>query len=176
MKQMTPIMLVALSAIVLAILSSCGTVEATNDAQHVTDTASKIADFALPTDYIPQFSAAMSGYTLAAYQGPSGPSHLFLIQSDKEADGSELEKALKDLAPGSSGPNTRMTVIENRTATVRGQEVNVVISEGLNSESVAYRQLTVGFQGKGGPALLVFSDSVERWNPETVDDLLASLQ
>ena len=176
MKQMTPMTLVAIGAIVLAILTACGKVEATNDSQHVTDAASKIADFNLPADYVPQFSAAISGYTLAAYKGPSDPSHLFLIQSDKEADGAELEKALKDLAPGSSDPNTRLTVIENHVATVRGQEVDVVISEGTNSENVAYRQVTVGFQGKGGPALLVYSDSKERWNQETIDALLESIQ
>jgi hypothetical protein len=83
---------------------------------------------------------------------------------------------LKELAPGASNTSTHMTVIENRTATVRGQEVNVVVSEGLNSDNVSYRQVTVGFQGKGGPAMLVFSDSAELWNLETVDALLASIQ
>jgi hypothetical protein len=173
MKQ---IMLFVLCTLILAILSACGTVAATNDSQHVVDAASQIADFDVPTDFVPQFTASASGYTLAAYQGSSGPSHLFLIQSDNQADGSELEKMLKELAPGASNPNTRLTVIENRTATVRGQQVNVVISEGLNSDNVSYRQLTVGFPGKGGPAMLVFSNSLELWDQEAVDALLTSIQ
>lgn len=176
MKYITQIMFFAIGTIIMAILSACGTLEATNDSQHVTDAASKIADFDQPADFVPQFTATMSGYTVAAYQGPSGPSHLFFIQSEKEADGSELQKMLTQLAPGASDPNTHMTVIENRTATVRGQEVNVVISEGVNSENVPYRQVTVGFQGKGGPAMLVFSDSVERWDQETVDAFLQSIR
>ena len=173
MKQ---VMLFVSGTIILAILSACGTLTASSDSQQVLDVASKIADFDVPADFVPQFTATASGYTLAAYQGPSGPSHLFLIQSDKQTDGSELEKMLKELAPGSSNPRTRMTVIENRTTTVRGQEVNVIISEGLNSDHVSYRQVTVGFQGKGGPAMLVFSDSAELWDPGTVDALLASIQ
>ena len=69
-----------------------------------------------------------------------------------------------------------MTVIENRTATMRGQEVNVVTSEGTNSDRVVYRQIMVGFQGKGGPALLVFSDAVENWDQDAVDAFLQSIQ
>ena len=139
MKQINQIMLFVTCTLIVAILSSCGTVAASKDSQQVLDAASKIADFDVPADYVPQFTASASGYTLAAYQGPSGPSHLFLIQSDNQADGSELEKMLKELAPGSSNPSTRMTVIENHTATVRGQPANVVISEGLNSDNVFYR-------------------------------------
>jgi len=176
MKQITQIMFFAISTISLAILAACGTVEATNDSQHVTDAAAKIADFDLPADFVPQFNAAMSGYTVAAYKGPNGPSHLFLIQSEKEADGPELEKMLKELAPGASDPNTRLTVIENRKVTVRGQEVDMVISEGTNSENIKYRQATVGFAGKGGPARLVLSETVTNWDQEAVDAFLQSIQ
>lgn len=176
MKHITQIMLVIVSAIILILSSACGTIEATDDSQHVAKLASKIADFDLPTGYAPEFSAEMLGYTLAGYKGASGPSHLYFIQSENEADGEELERMLTQLAPGSSDPNTRMTVIENRTATVRGQEVAVVVSEGTNSDNVAYRQVTVGFQGKGGPAMLVLSESVELWDQETIDAFLQSIQ
>ena len=117
----------------------------------------------------------MAGYKLAAYKGTSGPSHLYLIQSEKEADGKELENMLTQLAPGSSDPNTRLTVIENRPVTVREQEVTLVISDGVNHEGNTYRQATVAFQGKGGPALLVLSESMDRWNNEIIDALLASI-
>ena len=170
MKHITPIIFMVMSMIILATLSACGKIEATNDAN------AKIADFEAPANFVPQFSAAMSGYTVAAYKGPNGPSHLFLIQSEKEADGPELEKILKELAPGSSDPNARMTVIENRKVTVRGQEVDMVISEGTNSENITYRQATVGFAGKGGPALLVFSETAANWNQEAVDAFLQSIQ
>lgn len=169
-------LLITLAAILLAILSACGTVEATNDPEHVTKLASKIADFDLPEGYTSEFSAEMAGYTLAAYKGASGPSHLYLIQSEKEADGKELENMLTQLVPGSSDPNTRMTVIENRPVRVREQEVTLVISDGVNHEGNPYRQATVAFQGKGGPALLVLSETIDHWNNEMIDALLASIQ
>lgn len=167
---------IALAAILLAILSACGTMEATNDPEHVMKLASNIADFELPEGYTSEFSAEMAGYTLAAYKGASGPSHLYLIQSEKEADGKELENMLTQLAPGSSDPNTRMTVIENRPGSIRGQEVTLVISDGTNSDGEYYRQITAAFQGKGGPALLVFSETIDRWNDEMIDALLTSIQ
>ena len=102
MKQNLHKRLFAISMISLVVLAACGTIEATDDSQHVTELASKIADFDVPAGDSPEFTAEIFGYTLAAYKGATGPSHLFLIQSDKQAEGSELEKALKDLAPGSS--------------------------------------------------------------------------
>lgn len=176
MKHIAQIMLVIASAIILTLTSACGTIEATNDSQHITKLASKIADFDLPEGYTSEFSAEMAGYTLATYKGTSGPSHLYLIQSEKEADGEELQHMLTQLAPGSSDPNTRMIVIENRPVTVRGQEVTVVISDGTNSDGDPYRQATVAFQGKGGPALLVLSEPMDRWNDETIASFLASIQ
>lgn len=166
----------AIAIILVAILSACGTVEATNDSEHVAKLASKIADFELPKGYVSEFSAEMAGYTLATYKGTSAPSHLYLIQSEKETDGEELERMLTQLAPGSSNPDTRMTVIENRPVTVRGQEVTLVISDGVNHEGDSYRQAVVAFEGKGGPALLVFSESLDLWNDETVGAFLASIQ
>jgi len=174
--QMNKTLSITLAAILLAILSACGTVEATNDVQHVTKLASKIADFDLPVAYTPEFSAEMAGYTLAAYKGASDPSHLYLIQSGKASDGEELERMLTQLAPGASDPNTRMTVVENRPATIRGQDVTLVISDGTNSEGESYRQITAAFQGKGGPALLVLSESTENWDQSAVEAFIASIQ
>ena len=173
---MNKFLFTAIAIILLGILSACGTVEATNDSEHVAELASKIADFELPEGYISEFSAEMAGYTLVTYKGTSDPSHLYLIQSQKEADGEELERMLTQLAPGSRDSDTRMTVIENRPVIVRGQEVTLIISDGVNHEGDPYRQATVAFQGKGGPALVVLSDSLDLWNDETVEAFLASIQ
>jgi hypothetical protein len=163
-------------AILLMALFACTTIEATDDPQHAKDIAVEIADFDLPAGYEPEFSTKMLGYTLVTYKGPSSPSHLYLIQSETQSDGEELAKTLTQLSPGSSDPNTHLTVIENRPVTVRGQDVILVIGEGLNAENVAYRQISVAFEGKGGPALLVFSEPVEDWHQTAIDEFLASIR
>lgn len=175
MKHITSIKLVVTSTIILAVLTACGTFEATNDSQHVTKLASKIADFNPPQGYTAEFSAEMAGYTLAAYKGTMDPSHLYLIQSENEADGEELSNMLTQMAPGSSDRNTRLTVIENRPVTIRGQEATLVISEGTNHDGGYYRQATVAFRGKGGPAMLVLSESLELWDQDSLDAFLQSI-
>ena len=173
---MNKFLLTITAVTLLAILSACGTVEATNDSQHVAELASKIVDFEAPQGYTSEFSAEMAGYILATYKGTSGPSHLYLIQSEKEVDGEELQRMLTQLAPGSRDPNTRMTVIENRPVSVRGQEATLVISDGVNHEGESYRQGMVAFQGKGGPALLVISESLDLWDQSAVDVFIASIK
>jgi hypothetical protein len=91
-------------------------------------------------------------------------------------DGKELEQGLSKMVPDAYDSNSRMTVIEKPVVNVRGQEVTAVISDGVNSENETYRQIMVVFQGKGGPALLVYSVPVDNWDQETVTNLLASIQ
>jgi hypothetical protein len=154
--------------ITLMSLFAC-TTEAIDDAGPV------IADFDLPAGYTAEFSTSMWGYTVAAYRGPNGPSHLYLIQSEKESDGDELAKMLAQLVPGASSSDADMKVIENRPISLRGQETTLIVSEGLNSENIPYRQVTVAFEGKGGPALLMFSETVDAWDQAAVDEFLASI-
>lgn len=155
----------------LLVLAAC-----TADANQTADIAADIADFDLPAGYTADFSAAMSGYSVVAYSPGDGQSHLYLIQSSQDADGDVLEKSLTNLVPGASDGKARMTVIENRQVTVRGQAVTAVISDGINSENNRYRQMMVVFEGKGGPALLALSTPVNAWDETVVDTLLASIR
>jgi len=82
---------------------------------------------------------------------------------------------LAQLVPGAGNPDTRMTVSENRTATLRGQEATLIVSEGVNSENISYRQASIAFEGKSGPALILFSESVEAWHQPAFDEFLASI-
>ena len=177
MNKTTKTILILASGVLLVLLAGCksGGMSVVTDNNLVAQTASRIADFDLPAGYSAEFSASLMGYTAASFRPDDGHGHLYLIQSEKEADGEKLEQILEELVPGASDPQTRMTVIETRPVTVRGQETNLVISEGVNSDGEAYRQATVAFQGKGGPALLVLSEPVESWNQESVDAFIASI-
>jgi len=164
------------SLVLLTGLSACAASYAVKtDSDQVASAAADIADFDLPAGYRADFTAHLMGYTVAAFNPGDGHSHLYLIQSADEADGEKLAEMLDQLAPGSSDPRTRMTVLETRPVTVRGEESTLVISDGINSEGESYRQATVAFQGQGGPALLVFSEPIERWDQATVDNFLASI-
>jgi hypothetical protein len=165
-----------LALALFAFLSACGPANSINtNAAQVTKAAAEIADFELPAGYRPDFTARLMGYTIAAFNPGDGHGHLYLIQSEEETDADKLASMLESLAPGSNDPQTRMTIVETRPVSVHGEEVTLVISEGINSEGESYRQATVAFQGQDGPALLVLSEPVERWEQATVDVFLASI-
>lgn len=164
-------------AILVVLLTACTAntaIQAADD--QVAAAAATIADFDLPADYSPEFTASLDGYTFVSYNLGDDHSHLYLIQSEKESDGEKLASALEQISPGSYDPQTRMTIIETRPVTVRGQEVTLVMSEGVTSEGEIYRQIMVPFKGKGGPALIVLSEPVSGWDQEMVDTFLASIR
>jgi hypothetical protein len=164
-------------AILLSSLLACVPADSINkDSEQVSSVPATIADFDLPAGYQADFGLHLMGYTVVSFRPDDEHSHLYFIQSEKEADGEKLTQVLDELVPGAGDPQTRMTVIETRPATVRGQEVTLVTSEGISSDGETYRQVTAAFQGKGGPALLVLSEPVSQWDQETVDAFLASIQ
>ena len=174
---MNKFLLILFAVILLAALSGCaGKVTIKSDPADVSSAASEIADFTPPAGYSSEFTASLLGYTVAAYNPGDGHSHLYMIQSEKESDSEKLADMLAELAPGSRDSNTRLTVVENRPALIRGQEATLVISDGVNSDGDSYRQVTAAFQGKGGPALLVLSEPVDRWDQSAVDAFIASIQ
>lgn len=174
MKKTTKLLLVIISILLAATLSACKSITLNND--DTNKAADTIADFDLPSGFTPDFTASLMGYTMVSYTPGDDISHLYLLQSEKAMDGKELEEGLSKMVPDSYDSKSRMTVIEKPEVNVRGQEVTAVISDGVNSENETYRQIMVVFQGKGGPALLVYSVPVDNWDQESVMNLLASIR
>ena len=168
-------------SIVLALLalitSACGSDFSIGTSKSNIDQAvGEIADFDLPAGFQADFSTKLKGYTAVSYAGAESPSHLYLIQSANMLDAEKLSQALVQLVIGSGGPETNLTTVEVRSVEIRGQATELVISDAVNSEGTAYRQAAVSFQGNGGPALLVFSESHDNWDRSTLDNLLASIR
>lgn len=182
LKTLTAIVLLAVGSFVL--LSGCvrqaGLALFTTRAAEVERAAATIADFNLPPGYTADFSASLFGYTLAAFNPGDDRSHIYLFQMQGASGQADLERGLERsldwMLPGSRDRTTRMTVIENRSLTIRSQVVTVVISESTNSQNRVYRQLMAAFDGKGGPALLVLSEPPARWDEAVIQDFLDSIQ
>ena len=177
MNTINKILCLTISAIALVSMTACGTTGNINmDVEKVAETASQIADFDLPEGYSADFTASLMGYSIAAYNPGDGHSHMYLIQSENEADSEKLTEMLEQLAPGTTDSQSEMTILETRMVNLRGEEAQLLVTEAVNHENITYRQATAAFQGKGGPALLVLSEPVSRWNPETLETLLASVR
>jgi len=157
-------------------LTGCSILQAENLFDDAGDVAGKIADYALPKDYREQFAVEMMDYQVISLIGIEESSHIYLIQAPKDIDINidSLQQA-RIMDNNDTIEPKQMQVVENRLAMIRGQSVNLVIQEGLNSENQPYRSATALFEGRNGPALVNISSMVSVWNPEMVDAFLASL-
>lgn len=164
--------------LVILVLVSVLLVGCASKPTDVAKVAAQITDFALPEGYQPEMAVSLSGYSIAMYNPADGHSHLYLAQSTSNQDITQekLDEMLAQAKIGKSDRATRMTVVEKRSVTVRGQETTLLISEGTNGDGDPYREVTVAFPGKGGPALLVMSEPTSRWDDARVDQLIASIK
>ncbi len=172
MKKISWILMIAVSLSVL-VLTGCQ-----NKPADAAQKAANIADFALPDGYQPEMALEMAGYTIVSYNPGDGHSHLYLIQAPTSEDVTpeKLEEMLSQARTGQKDNTTRLTVVEKRAGTIRGQAATLVISEGTNGDGDAYRQMTTAFKGKGGPALLVLEEPLTRWDDTRMTQLIASIQ
>ncbi len=141
--------------------------------------ASGIADYDLPAGFGNAYATQAAGFSLVAYTGDDGYSHIFLFQLPAyiTLDQAELERqAQQATQPRSHNRPPRMETVDRRQVIVRGQEVSLVVSEGVNSDGLAYREMSGIFQGKGGQALVTIAGLVETWDQAEVDAFLASIR
>ena len=147
-----------------------------SDAEKVLDVTEQIVDFPLPVGYKPEFTANYKGYNFVSYQPGMDNSHLYFLQSTDIADEENLENILDVLVPGASEKDSRQEVLENLPITFRGQDTTLIHTKGTNSDGKEYQQILIGFDGKEGPALMVYSALSSDWNMEELICLLETVQ
>ena len=137
-----------------------------------------IADYDLPAGFRNVFSAKLAGYEMVGYTGADGHSHIYFFQlpADLNVDLSGIESEVRASFPGSTESYLDIRVVDSRLATIAGQEVTLVISEGMNHEGEPFREISTTFQGKKGQVLVVFSCPQASWNQLEVETFLASIR
>lgn len=157
-------------------LSACGKNPLMNsDEEKIMEVTQQIVDITLPTGFNPEFTANMRGYNFVSFTTGYDSSHLYLLQSTDPADKENLQKMMNDLLPGESDMQSRQEVVENYPITISEQEATMVHSKGINSDGKEYQQVLVGFEGKGGPALFIYSSLSTDWDLEEVINLVNSI-
>ena len=169
----------ALGLLVL-IVAGCGgnTLQLTTDTERIDQLAAEIADFDLPAGYEPEYGGRWNGATLVAYHVGSGPRHLIFLQAEEGSDLAELstEDALAEVTSGEESYYSGLTEVEVREVVIRDETTSLVVSEGVNGEGVAYRQVTAPFIGNDGPALVNLTGPVDGWDWAAVEAFLASIR
>jgi hypothetical protein len=141
------------------------------------DLSNGIADYDLPAGFGKPYATNLAGFTLIAYNGDDQHSHIYFFQmpSNIQISQAELESKLREAAPNSSRPD-QVKLVGHQTATIRGQQVELALSEGINHDGQAYREITGMFKGNGGQALVLYSSPVTSWDQAKVDQFLSSIR
>lgn len=158
-------------------LSACGKNPLLNsDDEKIMEVTQQIVDFSLPVGFKPEFTANLRGYNFVSFSSGSENSHLYILQSSDPSDEENLQKMMNDLLPGASNTQFRQEVVENYPITISDQEATMVHSKGINSDGKEYQQALVGFEGKGGPALFIYSSLSTDWDLEEVLSIVEMVQ
>ncbi len=151
----------------------------TKNPVEVQDAAALIADFQLPAGYRSEASLSLGGYTFVSYAPGDGYSHIQMVQAPAsvKVDESTLEQYAQQANPNVRRDRySRVRTVGESQATIRGQNVTLLISEGTNHDGQLYRTMTGVFQSKSGPTLLSIESPVSTWNQAEVDAFIASIR
>jgi hypothetical protein len=146
--------------------------------EEVVRVGGEIAEYDLPEGFPEVFSAQLAGYEMIGYTGSDGHSHIYFFQlpAGVTVDVSNMGGELQKTFPDGAGTNQDVRVVDSQPGTIAGQEVTLVLSEGMNKDGKPFRELSAAFQGKGGQALVVFSRPTAAWDQDEVDRFLASIR
>jgi len=151
------------------------------DHESVVETAHQIADYELPRGYTEQTSFDFFFYTFVMItpdtNGSLGEPVIMLAQFTTNATNQEqmTEEIRRSFEQQSGNPNVRLELKEIKKMTIRGEETEVAIYEGVDASGTSMRQLITTFPGKDGTAMLIIMGSPQYWNDQTVNDFIESI-
>lgn len=143
-------------------------------AVQASDSALAIAEYELPPGFGSGYATRMADFYLTSYTGDDDHSHIYFFQlpAHVQVDVDKMEYQFQQAAQ----PATNMQVVDQQPATLAGQSVELITSEGTNGEGQPYRQVSAMFQGRGGQAMVVYSSPIATWDQEAVDAFFASIR
>jgi hypothetical protein len=169
----------SLATLSLLLLSACSALPVQTEAEEIQSIADAISAYTIPEGYSQEFALDLMGYQLVNLQGPTPSCHIYLVQAPQgtQVDVEKLQEQARSMEGERSRENSRaVRVVEQRTATLRGEPVTLLVGEGANSDDMPYREITALFNGRGGPALISMSAPIEQWDWDMVDQFLASME
>jgi hypothetical protein len=148
------------------------------DPTQIASVAGGIAEFDVPTGYEVELAMSFLNYetvTIMPADG-GGSMSITLVQMTGVSNltDEQMQQALEQQG-GQKSAN--MSVVEQRTETIRGEEVIVTVSEGsATGTDVRLRQWMAVFKGNKGPVVLLIQGSTADWDEDLVADFIASIR
>jgi len=156
--------------------------EGANDPERVARVADSIADYDAPAGYEQMaFDIFSMKYIFMMPANPTRPI-IMLAQfpasmvSDQEEMRREMERSM---AQQTGQGSADMQSVEEKTYTIRGQQVQATIMEGvadMDGRKVMMRQMIVIFEGRNGVAALMFAGPRDGWDQAMIDSFITSIR
>lgn len=121
---------------------------------------------------------SVAGFSLVVYAPSSSNGHIMVMQVPASAglDQAAMERQLRQSTQHLTyNQYVRVRTVGQKMATIRGQEVMLTISEGLDSEGQTYREVFGLFHGKGGPTFLMIAAPIKDWDQSAIEAFIASI-
>lgn len=144
----------------------------------------KIAEYSLPDGYSHMMGMSILGYDFVIIGPQDGSMNGMIIMlaqfsqsymqgSDPQAFQEQMQRSLEQQS-GRRG--LKMEVVETKTMTIRGQEVEVLILEGTDENGTSMRQLITNFNTETGLAMVMIQGLTEDWDQAAADQFLESIR
>ena len=153
------------------------------DPESAAQAARKIADYDLPPGYQEQMSMDILFYSFVIIapetdtQTTTSPLIMLAQFSQAGMDRQQMEQQLRQAFEQQSGQRgADMQVVEVKNMVIRGEEVEVTIFEGTDTNGYVVRQLITSFPGKDGTAMLMIMGSPSAWDDKVIDDFIESIR
>jgi hypothetical protein len=156
--------------------------EDANDPERVARIADSIAEYDAPTGYEQMaFDIFSMKYIFMTPLNSARPI-IMLAQfpasmvGDQEEMRREMERSM---AQQTGQGSAEMRPVEEKTYTIRGQQVDTTIMEGeadMDGRKVLMRQMIVIFEGRNGVAALMFAGPKDGWDQAMIDSFIASIR
>jgi hypothetical protein len=154
------------------------------DPAEVEQVGAKIADYTVPDGYTQQMAMSILGYdfvVIGPQEGSTGVIIMLAQFSQSFAQGADpkqfQEQMQRSFEQQSGQRGLNMKLVETKTMTIRGEEVEVNIFEGTDQNGTSsMRQLMASFPTEGGLGMVMIQGLTDDWDQDLVDSFLASIQ
>ncbi|MBK9924322.1 MAG: hypothetical protein IPP66_03440 [Anaerolineales bacterium] len=142
--------------------------------------AHEIVDYTLPEGYQEQMTMNFMIYTFVMITPTSNATNepiIMLAQFQAGVDEKQMEQQIRQSFEQQSGRRgMTLELKEVKQMTIRGEERQVAIYEGTDSNGTSMRQLVTSFPGKNGTAMLIVMGSPSNWDDDKIDKFIESIQ
>lgn len=146
----------------------------------ISSVADKIATYEIPQGYSEQMAMDFGIYRIvmiAPADTTDKPMIMLMSYNSTGVSPEQMQQEMqRSLEQQSGQPGVTWTTVDERTMSIRGQEVLVTEREGRSNNGFALRQMVTAFEGESGTVLIMIQGNAASWDEKLVNEFLTSIQ